>query len=100
MHLNFNGEVIHWRGPAPYYFVRVPESESDAIRAIAKLVSYGWGVIPVCAKIGESEWFTSLFPKDGAYLIPIRAIIKHAEALEAGQIVYISLDVGRRKPAT
>ncbi|MCW1969452.1 MAG: DUF1905 domain-containing protein [Anaerolineae bacterium] len=99
MHLNFNGEVIHWRGPAPYYFVSVPAGESDAIRAIAKLVSYGWGVIPVWAKIGESEWFTSLFPKDGAYLVPIRAVIKQAEALEAGQIVSISLDVGRRKPA-
>ena len=28
MELEFTGEVWQWRGPAPYYFVTVPEDES------------------------------------------------------------------------
>jgi hypothetical protein len=97
MHLTFEGVIVHWRGPAPYYFVKVPERESADIKAIAKFVSYGWGVIPVGARIGESAWTTSLFPKDGGYLVPIRAVVKRAEALEEGQTVAIELNVGQRK---
>ncbi len=97
MHLKFEGKVVHWRGPAPYYFVKVPEKESGDIKAISKFVTYGWGVIPVGARIGGSEWTTSLFPKDGGYLVPIKAVVKRAEALAEDQIVTIELEVGRRK---
>lgn len=89
--------MVHWRGPAPYYFVKVPDQESADIRAIAKFVTYGWGVIPVGARIGDTEWTTSLFPKDGGYLVPIRAVVKRAEALEEDQLVTIELEVGQRK---
>jgi hypothetical protein len=44
-------------------------------------------------RIGKSEWQTSLFPKDGVYLVPIKASVRRAEALEEGDSVTIHLDV-------
>ncbi len=93
MILTFTGTIWFWRGPAPWLFVTVPEEQCDALHAIAELVTYGWGMIPVMAQIGETEWKTSLFPKDGRYLVPIRVSIQKAESLEEGDEVTIRLKV-------
>jgi hypothetical protein len=95
MDIEFTGEIIYWRGPAPFYFVPVPETESLDIKAISGFVTYGWGVIPVHARIGETEWKTSLFPKGGRYLVPIRDNVRKAENLELGDEVLVQLKVGR-----
>lgn len=65
MILTFSGVIWYWRGPAPFYFVTVPEKESEVLSAISEEVTYGWGMIPVYVRIGETEWKTSLWPKDG-----------------------------------
>jgi hypothetical protein len=93
MNLRFSGEIWHWRGPAPWYFVTVPEDECAVLSDVTHL-SYGWGMIPVTARIGGSRWATSLFPKDGRYLVPIKAVVRRAENLDEGSTVEISLDVG------
>jgi hypothetical protein len=54
-------------------------------------VSYGWGCIPVAARIGATRWKTSLFPKDGGYIVPIKAAVRRAERLELGDVVEVSL---------
>jgi hypothetical protein len=93
MELEFAGDVFQWRGPAPFYFVTVPEEESREIAAVAPLVTYGWGVIPVRARVGTTEWSTSLFPKDGGYLLPLKDAVRRAEALDDGEIVSVRLTV-------
>jgi hypothetical protein len=75
--IEFTGTIFCWRGPAPYLFVAVPEAPSRDIKAIASIVTYGWGVIPVTAFIGKTKWKTSLFPKDGRYLVPLKKSCKH-----------------------
>jgi Domain of unknown function (DUF1905) len=94
MSLEFSGEIWQWRGPAPWYFVTVPANECHVIKAVSKLVTYGWGVIPVRVQIGETTWKTSLFPKDEAYLVPIKASVRKVESLEEGQTVTVILEVG------
>jgi hypothetical protein len=94
MKIEFEGEIFYWRGPAPYLFVRVPEEPSSEIKAVSALVTYGWGVIPVTVKIGKTEWKTSLFPKDGRYLVPIKMSVQKSEELEVGDQVKIELSVG------
>jgi hypothetical protein len=47
MDLEVTGDVWEWRGPAPYYFVTVPDEESAQLREVAAGVTYGWGMIPV-----------------------------------------------------
>jgi len=72
----FEAEIIHWRGPAPFYFAPIPRPIADEIAALAKRVSYGWGVIPVEARIGETVFTTSLFPRDGSYLLPLKDAVR------------------------
>ncbi|AWN24239.1 DUF1905 domain-containing protein [Deinococcus irradiatisoli] len=97
MSLMFSGELWYWKGPAPWYFVTVPPADCQALQAAASLVSYGWGMVPVTARIGASVWATSLFPKDGGYIVPVNARIRRAEQLEEGHSVTVQLDV---RPAT
>jgi hypothetical protein len=102
MDFGFDGELWYWRGPAPFYFVRLPEEECVQLRSIASQVSYGWGMIPVRARIGDTEWQTSLFPKDGGYLLPVKAHVRRAEKIEDGDLVPVLFDVEPRagRPAS
>ena len=93
MHIEFNGKIFIWKGPAPWFFVTVPEKESGDLKAISGIVTYGWGVIPVHVRIGNTEWKTSLFPKDGLYLLPLRASVRKAENLAEGDMVTVRLGV-------
>jgi hypothetical protein len=93
MNIEFNGKIWYWRGPAPWFFVTVPEKESRDLKAISGIVTYGWGVIPVHVQIGKTKWTTSLFPKDGRYIVPIKASVRKAEHLEEGDQVTVQLAV-------
>jgi hypothetical protein len=50
-------------------------------------------MIPVRARIGATEWRTSLFPKDGLYVVPVKGAVRHAEGLEEGDTVTVRLTV-------
>lgn len=89
--LAFSGQVWTWRGPAPYYFVTVPDEAAAAIHAVSALVTYGWGVIPVEVRLGDTVWSTSLFPKDGGYVVPLKDVVRKAEAIAEGDTVDIGL---------
>jgi len=93
MSIEFTGKIWQWRGPAPYYFVTVPEEQSNAIKAIASLVTYGWGVIPVHVQVGATEWQTSLFPKNGLYLLTLKDSVRKAENLKADDEVTLQLEI-------
>lgn len=93
MNIEFDGKIWFWKGPAPYYFVTVPAEQSSDLKAISGFVTYGWGVIPVHVRIGKTEWQTSLFPKDGRYLVPIKDRVRKAESLEEGDNVTVRLEV-------
>jgi hypothetical protein len=93
MNIGFSGEIWFWKGPAPWFFVTVPAEQSRDLKAISEFVTYGWGVIPVHVRNGKTEWQTSLFPKDGLYLVPIKASVRKAENLEEGDKVTIQLEV-------
>ncbi|MDQ1687096.1 MAG: hypothetical protein QOK42_71 [Frankiaceae bacterium] len=93
MDLQFSGEIFEWRGPSPYFFVSVPDEECGAIEAVANEVTYGWGVIPVSAQLGSTQWTTSLFPKEGGYLVPLKDKVRAAEGLELGDVVSMRLTV-------
>ena len=93
MRLEFSGEVWFWRGPSPFHFVTVPEDESAQLEAASAAVTYGWGMIPVSARIGTTTWTTSLFPKDGGYVLPLKAAVRRAEQIDLDAVVAIVLTV-------
>ena len=91
--LEFSGEVWFWRGPSPYHFVTVPDEESAELEATSALVTYGWGMIPVEAHIGSTCWTTSLFPKNGGYVVPLKDLVRNAEGIDVGDMVTVRLEV-------
>jgi hypothetical protein len=93
MDLEFTADVWSWRGPAPYHFLTVPEDESAELQEAAALVTYGWGMIPVEARIGSTRWTTSLFPKDGGYVVPLKDLVRKAEGIHVGDTVSVRLAV-------
>jgi hypothetical protein len=93
MELTVTGEIWTWRGPAPHHFVTVPVSGSRRLHAVASSVTYGWGMIPVSLRIGDTSWTTALWPKDGQYIVPLKLWVRRAEGLEVGDTVTIHLSV-------
>jgi len=56
-------------------------------------VSYGWGMIPVTAQIRDTTWTTSLYPKDGRYIVPVKTWVRKAEEIDVGDLVTVRLSV-------
>ena len=94
MDFEFTGEVFQWRGPAPYYYVALPEQDSADLKEASSMLTYGWGVIPVLVRIGETEWETSLFPRDGRYLVPLKDKVRRAEGIGDGDVVEVRMTAG------
>ena len=94
MDFEFEGSVIEWRGPAPYYFVRIPEEESEDMKLAAKGMEY-WGQVPVVVRINEVDFTTALFPKDGVYLLPVKDAVRKQAGIEPDQVLTVGLNVGR-----
>jgi hypothetical protein len=93
MMIEFNGKIWFWKGPSPFYFVTVPAEQCHDLKAISSSVTYGWGMIPVHVRIGKTEWKTSLFPKDGGYIVPLNMRARRAESLQEGDDVTVRLEV-------
>ena len=95
--ITFAGEIFEWRGPSPFYFVEIPAAQSAKVKERAAQLTYGWGVIPVSGVIGKTEFTTSLIPKNGAYLLPIKNVVRFGENLEVNQNIKVSIKLGKGK---
>ena len=83
----FTGEVVEWRGPAPFLFLPVPDEHVPELRHVARDVSYGWGCVPVKAQIGASTFTTALFPRGDTYFLPVKVAVQRAEGVGLGHRV-------------
>ncbi|MEO9325906.1 DUF1905 domain-containing protein [Nocardioides sp. C4-1] len=93
LELEFDGEVVEWRGPAPFHFVRVPPPEAAELAGVADLVSYGWGMVPVAGRIGATSFTTALWPREGGYVVPVKDTVRRAEGVGLGDVVTVVLQV-------
>lgn len=48
-------------------------------------------MIPVHARIGEAAFETSLFPKDGGYLLPLKDAVRRPQGVSAGDDVTVEM---------
>jgi len=95
--LSFSGEIFCWRGPSPFHFVRVPQEVAEELTDVAREVTYGWGMVPVRMSSGGTVWETSLWPKDGGYLVPIKDVVRQDEDVDEGDVLDLRLTVRRRR---
>jgi len=89
----FKSKIIEWRGPAPFFYAPVPADQLDALRPVARAATYGWGCVPVEAKIGEVTFTTSLFPKDGTYLLPLKADVRRKTNVTVGDTIPVVMNI-------
>ena len=87
----FETRVIHWRGPSPFFFAPIPPQQAEEIRRLAKVVTYGWGMVPVEARIGAVAFKTALFPKDETYLLPLKDDVRRRSNTTAGDLIAIEM---------
>jgi hypothetical protein len=71
--------------------VPLTDAAAKKVKAEAARLTYGWGVIPVTATIGKLEFTTSLFPKDGGYLLPIKNAVRIPAEIEVGDLLEVTL---------
>ena len=93
MRLAFTNRVVEWRGPAPYYYLPLTEEAAEDVHEVRAMATYGWGVIPVSAVIGAVEFETSLFPKDGGYLLPLKDAVRKPAGITVGDEISVELTV-------
>lgn len=94
MEIEFSGELVEWRGPAPYHFVPLPLDAADLVDEVKAEVVY-WGVVPVRARIGGTDFTTSMFPREETWFLPVKDAVRRAERVELGDVVEVRLHVGR-----
>ena len=94
MEFDFEAEIIEWRGPAPYLFAALPAEQADELSLAATDLSYGWGCVPATGRIGDTEFTTSLFPRNGGYLMPVKTAVQRAEDVGLGDVIHVRLRVG------
>ncbi|MHB1445416.1 MAG: DUF1905 domain-containing protein [Acidimicrobiales bacterium] len=89
-------EVVEWRGPAPFFFLPMSEEDSADFKIEAAGLEY-WGQVSVHVAIGQTSFTTAVFPKDGRYLVPLRAKIRQAEEIEEGTGVTAIVRLNRER---
>ncbi|MBN8806874.1 MAG: DUF1905 domain-containing protein [Sphingomonas sp.] len=96
LELAFEAAVVEWRGPPPYLFATIPEAQIGDVKWAAREASYGWGCVPVTARIGGVDFTTSLFPRDGGYLLPIKVAVRRQLDIALGDTVRVAMTIARR----
>ncbi len=76
MEFEFEGEIVEWRGPAPFYFVPLPLDVAAEITLVESEASYGWGCIPADVTIGNYSFYTALIPREGTYFLPLKVEVR------------------------
>ena len=92
---DFSAELWEWSSKASWFFVTVPVDISDEIAARMEGFERGFGSVRVRARIGGSEWATSVFPdsKRQAYVLPVKKAVRVAESIAPGDAVTVHLEL-------
>ena len=96
MIIEFDGEVFRWdaRDDASWYFTAIPPELSADIREIPR-PARGFGSVRVRARVGSTEWATSIFPDSTSesYVLPLKKKVRDAESLVDGGPVLVHLEI-------
>ncbi len=95
--ITHTGPLWRWKSsksdaPAAWFFIKI--DGDAAVRIKSSLARRnGFGSIKVSARIGVTDFQTSLFPANDVqgYLLPVKAAVRKAERLEEGTAVDLTL---------
>ena len=89
------GEVWLYQGMSAWHFLTLPKKEAREIKECFGAKKRGWGSLRVIAKIGKTEWKTSIFPDKRAdsYLLPLKADVRKKENVREGDRVFFRVSL-------
>ena len=98
MKYTFDAELWIWdaRRDDSWTFVSLPAEASAEVRELVDTrPRRGFGSVRVRVTIGSSTWTTSIFPDSarGSYSLPVRKAVRRAEALEAGDVATVTVEL-------
>lgn len=78
-----------------WHFIVLPKSISKDLREMFHGMTGGFGSLPVEVKIGKTIWKTSIFysARDGAFLLPVKAMVRKNENITAGKTVSFTIRI-------
>ncbi|WP_428687140.1 DUF1905 domain-containing protein [Roseibium sp.] len=98
--MDFSGELWLHKGQGGWTFITLPPDCADQIRFVTgsskgKSGGKAWGMIKVRARIGSTKWDTTIWPDkaSGSFLLPVKAAVRKAEKIGAGDRVDVALTV-------
>ena len=98
--ITHTGPLWRWTtpsAPAAWHFITIDGPAGEALSATALMrrmegMSRGFGSLKVLVTIGDSTFKTSVFPsKETGWMLPVKASIRKAEGLSAGEVVEVLL---------
>lgn len=94
-HCSFNGKIWRYGGEASWWFISLPIEDAEDLEKYCSDRKRNFGSIKVSAKIGQTEWQTSVFrdTKSNTYLLPVKAAVRRKERLEEGSTYEVILSV-------
>ena len=102
-HITHTASLWRWTSasaPAAWFFITIDGVAGETLAATALMrrleggTARGFGAIKVLARIGDTDWSTSVFPakEAGGYMLPVKAAVRKAEGLGEGDLVELSLE--------
>lgn len=82
--------------PAPYWFLPISENDSAMIDELRPMLTYGWGCIPVTCRLGRTAFTTSIMPRNGVFLIPLKVAVLKAESVSPAVAITIHVTMALR----
>jgi len=92
---HFRAKIWKYQGDSSWYFATLPILLSKKIRVKHCGQEEGWGRLKASASIGNTIWNTSIWydTKKGAYILPVKLIIRKKENIETGSNVRVTLKI-------
>ncbi|MEP1932083.1 MAG: DUF1905 domain-containing protein [Roseibium sp.] len=92
--ITFSAKAWKSKGQGAWTFVTMPTDIADQIRFLMSgQKAKGWGMIKVKARIGSSDWDTTIWPDktSDSYLLPLKAAVRKSEKISEGDSVTVDL---------
>lgn len=96
--IQLTAEIVRFDGPRGWHAIFLPSDAAAEIRFFWADRASALGAITVWARLGGTEWKTSLFPDSGreTYMLPLKAAVRLREDVKEGDRVALTLRTGLR----
>lgn len=94
--IEFTAPLWRWEARREFWtFVSLPLEVTGDVAGLAGDVPRGFGAVRCHARVGTTQWWTSIFPQEaaGPYVLPVKKSVRTANDLHEGDPVTVWLQL-------